>query len=46
MRLKGKKRVSLRKERGRSYKIILNILIVGNKNTTQGTVIRNLNKIR
>jgi hypothetical protein len=43
-RLKEEKRVSLKKERERNYKIILNALTMGNKDITQGTTIRNLNK--
>jgi len=43
-RLKEERRVNLRKERKKSHKVILNILIVGNKNITQKTAIRNLNK--
>jgi hypothetical protein len=31
-RLKEKKKVSLKKEKERSHKVTLNILIVGNKN--------------
>jgi hypothetical protein len=44
-RLKKKKKVSLRKERERNYKMTLNALTVRNKGITQGTAIRNLNKI-
>jgi hypothetical protein len=43
-RLREKKRVSLKKEKERSHKVILNILTVGNKDIMRGTVIRNLNK--
>jgi hypothetical protein len=43
--LKKKKRINLRKERIRNHKITLNILIVGNKNITQKTITRNLNKM-
>ena len=46
MRLKEGKKVSLKKERERSLKMILNALTVGNKSITQGTAIRNLNKIK
>jgi hypothetical protein len=45
MRLKKKKKVSLRKERVRSHKIILNVLIVVNKGIMPGTATRNRNKI-
>jgi hypothetical protein len=43
-RLKEERKVSLRKKREKSYKVTLNALIVGNKDITQGTVTRNLNK--
>jgi hypothetical protein len=43
-RLKKEKKVSLRKEKERSYKMTLNALTMGNKNITQGTAIRNLNR--
>jgi hypothetical protein len=43
-RLREEKGVSLRKEKERSYKEILNALTVGNKNIMRGTAIRNLNK--
>jgi hypothetical protein len=43
-RLKKKKKVNLKKEKERSYKVILNILTMGNKNIMRGIAIRNLNK--
>jgi hypothetical protein len=46
IRLKKEKRISLRKKRGKSYKVISNALTIGNKNITQGTAIRNLNRIK
>jgi hypothetical protein len=45
-RLKKEKKVSLKKEREKSHKVTLNALTVGNKNITQGTVIRNPNKTK
>jgi hypothetical protein len=45
-RLKEKKKVSLKKEKGRNHKMILNALIVGNKNIIRETAIRNLNKTK
>ena len=45
-RLKKGRKVSLRKERERNHKITLNALIMRNKNITQETAIRNLNKIK
>jgi hypothetical protein len=46
MRLKKERRVSLRKERERSYKITLNALIMGNRDITRETTIRNPNKMK
>jgi hypothetical protein len=43
-RLKEGKRISLRKEKERSHKVILNALIVRNKDIMRGIAIRNLNK--
>jgi hypothetical protein len=43
-RLREKKRVSLKKEKERNYKIISNALTVGNKNIMRETAIRNPNK--
>jgi hypothetical protein len=40
-RLKKERKVSLGKEKVRSYKIILNALIAENQGITQGTVILN-----
>ena len=40
-RLEKKRRVSLRKERVKSYKVILNALTAGNKAITRGTAILN-----
>jgi hypothetical protein len=34
MRLKEKRKISLKKEKGRNYKVTLNILTVGNKDIT------------
>jgi hypothetical protein len=45
-RLKEEKKNSLKKERERSHKVTLNILIIRNKDITQGIAIRNLNKIK
>ena len=45
-RLRKEKRISLRKEKKRNYKVILNALTVGNKNIMRGTAIRNLNKTK
>jgi hypothetical protein len=45
-RLKKEKRNNLKKKRERSYKMILNALIAANKSIMQGTVTRNLNKIK
>jgi hypothetical protein len=45
-RLKEEKRDSLKKKREKNYKIILNALTAANKNITQGTAIRNLNKTK
>jgi hypothetical protein len=45
-RLKKEKKVNLKKERKRSHKIILNTLIIRNKDITQRTVIRNPNKTK
>jgi hypothetical protein len=39
MRLKEEKRVSLRKEKERSYKVTLNILTAANKDIMQRTAI-------
>ena len=41
MRLKKEERANLRKEKKKSYKVTLNISIMGNKNITQGIAIRN-----
>jgi hypothetical protein len=38
-RLKEKRKINLKKEKERNYKVILNTLIVGNKDITQGTAI-------
>jgi hypothetical protein len=43
-RLKGGKRVSLKKEKERSHKVTLNALTAGNKDIMRGTAIRSLNK--
>jgi hypothetical protein len=43
-RLREKKRVNLKKEKERNYKIILNALTVGNKDIMREIAIRNLNK--
>jgi len=43
-RLKKEKKVSSKKEKKKNYKITLNALTIGNKNTMRGTAIRNLNK--
>jgi hypothetical protein len=43
-RLREKKRVSLRKEKERNYKMTLNALTVRNKDIMRGTAIRNPNK--
>ena len=43
-RLKEEKEVSLKKEKERNYKVILNALIMRNKDIMRGTAIRNLNK--
>jgi len=44
MRLRKEERASLRKEKERSHKMTLNILIMGNKDITQRIAIRNQNK--
>jgi hypothetical protein len=41
---KEERKVNLKKKKERNYKIILNILTVGNKGITQETAIRNPNK--
>jgi hypothetical protein len=46
MRLKKKRKISLRKERIRSYKGILNALTTANKDIMQGTAIQSPNKMR
>ena len=46
MLLKEKKRVSLKKERAKNHKMILNALTVRNKDTIRETATQNLNKIR
>jgi hypothetical protein len=43
-RLKEEKRINLKKEREKSYKMTLNALTVRNKDITRETVIQNLNK--
>jgi hypothetical protein len=43
-RSKEERKVNLKKEREKSHKVILNALTVKNKDITQGTAIRNLNK--
>jgi hypothetical protein len=45
MRLKKGKKVSLKKEKERSHKMILNALTVENKSIIHGIIILNLNKI-
>jgi hypothetical protein len=45
-RLKKKKKINLRKERVRSYKVILNILIIVNKGIMPEIATRNRNKIK
>jgi hypothetical protein len=45
MRLKKEKRVSLRKEREKNHKKILNVLIAANKNIMQETATQSLNRI-
>jgi hypothetical protein len=43
-RLKKEKKINLKKEKERNYKVTLNTLTVGNKNIMRGITIRNLNK--
>ena len=43
-RLKKEKRINLKKEKERNYKMTLNVLIIGNKDIIRKTAIRNLNK--
>jgi hypothetical protein len=45
-RLKEKRRISLRKKKKRSHKVILNALIVANKGIIPETITRNRNKIK
>jgi hypothetical protein len=45
-RLKEKKRVSLKKEKAKNYKMILNALTAENQGITQGIITRSLNKIK
>jgi hypothetical protein len=45
-RLKKEKRVNSKKKKKKSHKVTSNTLIIGNKNITQGTAIRNLNKTK
>jgi hypothetical protein len=45
-RLKKKRKINLKKEKEKSHKITLNALTVKNKDITQRTVIRNLNKTK
>jgi hypothetical protein len=43
-RLKREKKISLRKKRAKSHKIILNILIVASQDIMSGIITRNRNK--
>jgi hypothetical protein len=45
-RLRKGKKINLKKEKERSHKITLNALTIENKNITQETAIRNLNKTK
>jgi hypothetical protein len=45
-RLKKERKINLRKERTRNYKIILNVSIVINKDIMLGTATRNQSRIK